>query len=1136
MINQKKNHARVGRNDLFTKPQCRRLLTLPQIAELALRFLLILLVGWVSYYNVTALHAADIDTEIKAKELEITKVKAQADGVRADLSQEHPGDTRPPEDIIQADIAFETQLDNKLQDARKRLSKVEDKIELVKLTPKKLREAIISGYNADLAPFFRLDVDGNLHLGPGLYGLPGHFTTTGFITVPAVKQILSDMIKNNAEMKQKRQNQLSILGDEKRVAAELKQLKLKKQRRKIVKYWVECDPSEIFTDESAICKAKVRFEDGSTDQYNVRSTWTGAPGGIVRGKDHTAGTTVTVRATYQAPADQGGRLWSGHATVKIKKRSPGPKPPQPPPTITPPTKSPPKPTKPGNTAPEKGPEVKPPPPPPTAQESPFSVQFDCGNSFELAPGDFVGRGCGLIVKGWKDNGNRVKVKVEYAKRSGIEIFPGDTSAPPSLMFTPGVTDFYDRYIFSESFRAKSTAPKGITPVTMTVSQKGTGSVTIVINVSVLAKGELPSGGPGIRPPANVASGSGGDFCVWRYKMFGDPPPCFHFVKAKCDSPRYNKPQYELVGANMTWGEGGARMAQLSTYFDDAYGCRKTGNSSDKDGDGVVDDNDKCPGTPKGVPVDATGCGKTQKDSDKDGVKDSRDKCPGTPSGLKVDAVGCADSQKDSDGDGVNDSKDKCKDDPNKSEPGECGCGTPETDKDGDSTPDCKDNCPDDADKTEPGDCGCGTPETDKDGDGTPDCNDNCPDDADKVEPGECGCGTSDTDKDGDGIPDCNDNCSDTANADQADNDNNGLGDACEQKKDRDGDGVPDDQDNCPDKPNPDQHDSNNNGIGDLCDQKRTDGGCADDSDCERGYVCVSGQCKSPFDDAHDDSTDLLTQREGERQQDNAQQTITDQGANTSRDGFTSDDLDESIDDTQTFVGTECNDRKPCPAGQTCEDGKCVNKDDDCQSDSDCPKGQVCKDGHCADTSDTKPKGLIISPANKAVKLNEAVTFKATLQMDDGTTKDVTAEAVWSPGNPFSKGTIGQYTVKATYQDVSATAMVTVVEEKGMDDITVNSKTITVTFFDHGRQDGDMIDILINGKAVFSGITLTKAPQSRSITMNADIIVFGFRALNEGKIPPNTATVTFTSVVKGKSTQKYELKKNQKTNMNITYSP
>ena len=82
----------------------------------------------------------------------------------------------------------------------------------------------------------------------------------------------------------------------------------------------------------------------------------------------------------------------------------------------------------------------------------------------------------------------------------------------------------------------------------------------------------------------------------------------------------------------------------------------------------------------------------------------------------------------------------------------------------------------------------------------------------------------------------------------------------------------------------------------------------------------------------------------------------------------------------------------------------------------------------------------------------------------------------------------------------------------------------------------MIDILINGKAVFSGITLTNAPQSRSITMNADVIVFGFRALNVGDISPNNATVIFTNVTKGKKEQQYRLTKNQKTNMNITYSP
>jgi OOP family OmpA-OmpF porin len=58
---------------------------------------------------------------------------------------------------------------------------------------------------------------------------------------------------------------------------------------------------------------------------------------------------------------------------------------------------------------------------------------------------------------------------------------------------------------------------------------------------------------------------------------------------------------------------------------------------DSDGDGVTDDLDRCPNTPKGVKVDAQGC---PLDSDGDGVADYLDKCPNTPKGATVDARGC----------------------------------------------------------------------------------------------------------------------------------------------------------------------------------------------------------------------------------------------------------------------------------------------------------------------------------------------------------------------------------------------------------------------------------------------------------------------------------------------------------------
>lgn len=89
--------------------------------------------------------------------------------------------------------------------------------------------------------------------------------------------------------------------------------------------------------------------------------------------------------------------------------------------------------------------------------------------------------------------------------------------------------------------------------------------------------------------------------------------------------------------------------------------------SDSDGDGIVDNLDKCPNTPRGVKVDAHGC---PLDSDGDGVPDYLDQCPGTPSGAAVDSSGCP---LDSDGDTVPDYLDKCPNTPKGATVNEVGC-------------------------------------------------------------------------------------------------------------------------------------------------------------------------------------------------------------------------------------------------------------------------------------------------------------------------------------------------------------------------------------------------------------------------------------------------------------------------------
>ena len=84
------------------------------------------------------------------------------------------------------------------------------------------------------------------------------------------------------------------------------------------------------------------------------------------------------------------------------------------------------------------------------------------------------------------------------------------------------------------------------------------------------------------------------------------------------------------------------------------------------------------------------------------------------------------------------------------------------------------------------------------------------------------------DIDGDGIPDNRDNCVETANPNQQDTDNDGIGDVCDD--DLDGDGVPNNRDNCRNTPNPNQIDTDNDGIGDVCDDDRDGDGVPNDRD------------------------------------------------------------------------------------------------------------------------------------------------------------------------------------------------------------------------------------------------------------------------------------------------------------------
>ncbi|HBF12074.1 MAG TPA: hypothetical protein DDW49_01580 [Deltaproteobacteria bacterium] len=120
---------------------------------------------------------------------------------------------------------------------------------------------------------------------------------------------------------------------------------------------------------------------------------------------------------------------------------------------------------------------------------------------------------------------------------------------------------------------------------------------------------------------------------------------------------------------------------------------------------------------------------------------------------------------------------------------------------------------------------------DRDADGFADYRDNCPTDRnpqqaddDRDERGDA----CDPDDDGDGVLDTNDNCPGTRTANTTNTDGDNLGDMCDP--DDDGDSIPDASDNCPLTANADQANTDGGASGNACDADNDGDGILDGVD------------------------------------------------------------------------------------------------------------------------------------------------------------------------------------------------------------------------------------------------------------------------------------------------------------------
>ncbi|MBK9032357.1 MAG: DUF4215 domain-containing protein [Myxococcales bacterium] len=188
--------------------------------------------------------------------------------------------------------------------------------------------------------------------------------------------------------------------------------------------------------------------------------------------------------------------------------------------------------------------------------------------------------------------------------------------------------------------------------------------------------------------------------------------------------------FAATGAGLASGFGTPDWRALGgVFFGAGHGtpvAREVAKVVDTDGDGFLDDVDKCVTEPETVNSfeDDDGC-PDNPDADGDGILVPADQCPDEPETVNSfeDDDGCPDAIPDADGDGLTDPNDSCPTEPEDVDGFEDDDGCPDADNDQDTVLDAVDRCPLEAGVVD----NAGCPDTDRDGDTVVDRLDNCPD-------------------------------------------------------------------------------------------------------------------------------------------------------------------------------------------------------------------------------------------------------------------------------------------------------------------------------------------------------------------------------------------------------------------------
>jgi hypothetical protein len=101
--------------------------------------------------------------------------------------------------------------------------------------------------------------------------------------------------------------------------------------------------------------------------------------------------------------------------------------------------------------------------------------------------------------------------------------------------------------------------------------------------------------------------------------------------------------------------------------------------------------------------------------------------------------------------------------------------------------------------------------------------------------------------------------------------------------------------------------------------------------------------------------------------------------------------------------------------------------------------------------------------------------------------------------------------------------------KFVKDFDIAPKVVTIDVWDNDVEDGDRVSVMLNGRWILKDYAVTKNKKKVEITLNAGVNTLVFHADNLGKMPPNTATLSFYD---GKELQTIALKSDMESSQGI----